>query len=76
MGHRPSAKRLVVLLLCALVIAISGSATANSAATARLRLTPAAPEIEVGDVVRLEVRAEDVANLYGYQVYLDYDPQL
>jgi hypothetical protein len=32
--------------------------------------------MEVGGIVTLELRVDQVTDLYGYQVYLDYDPTL
>ena len=69
-------RRLAALLACALLLVVlSGGASAETSAT-RLRVAPAVSELEVGEVVTLEVRVEDVTHLYGYQVYLDYDPAL
>ena len=42
----------------------------------KVRLDPLASEVQVGDTIRVDIVVEDVANLYGIDVRLSFDPAL
>lgn len=76
MARPRTIRRLAALLACTLLLAVLSIGARADAPATRLRVTPAVSELAVGEVVTLDVRVDDVADLYGYQVYLDYDPVL
>ncbi len=76
MARSCATRRLAALLAWALLVAaLAGGARADAPVT-HLRVAPAVSELEVGEIATLQVRVEEVTDLYGYQVYLDYDPDL
>ena len=76
MARSRTIPRLAALLTLALLAGIPAAGARAGGVPTRLRVAPAVSELEVGEVVTLEVRVEQVSNLYGYEVYLDYDPRL
>ncbi len=79
--HRPRLCRralALVLALGALLCAacLLAPAPAHCEEPARLSLEPSAPIIVVGEEVTLTVRVQEVANLYGIDLRLDFDPEV
>ncbi len=62
------------VLLIALCVLFSGGLVQADSPACRLVVVPATARIALGQVRTLDVRVEDVQNLYAYQCYIDYDP--
>ncbi|MGB9594354.1 MAG: cohesin domain-containing protein [Anaerolineae bacterium] len=70
------APRLIVaLLLCLLGVSQSGAAQPEPAAqTPLVRLSPTLLVVPIGDTSCMDLRVEDVENLFGFETIIRFDP--
>lgn len=71
---KPFSLWIAVLGIFHLLGALSPAAQSLPATPAQIRIKPAAGVFAVNDVVQVEVRAEEIADLYGADIRLIFDP--
>lgn len=72
---RKSFQGLLAVLVVAALVALS-PVTGLAATSATLRFSPQPLSVETGAGFSVDVWVDDVANLYGAQVYIDFDPSI
>ena len=66
----------LVIILCLTAVLAAGSAGAEPAVVPLLLLDPAAPVVNVGSTVDVDMRLDDILDVYGVELNLTFDPAI
>jgi len=71
-----SASRKLATILLSILLVVGFGTTQTQAATVDAKLLPDVQSIEIGELTTVTLRVENVQDLYGYQVIINFDPAL
>lgn len=74
-AHAPKYLSGTIVAIGMILASLGGAPALASAQSATVRMTPATQTIVVGSVATQEVVIENVANLYGAEIHLAFDPR-